>query len=104
MENLSVANVPTELNALFYVAEARNFFAPNGLEVTLKENYDSGATAAAGMLNGEADIALAAEFPLVRQVFNKKNGGMHLTQVTPTYSIDGYGRLPANADGIRTKI
>jgi hypothetical protein len=31
-------------------------------------------------------------------------GGMHLTQVTPTYSIDGYGRLPANADGIRTKI
>jgi len=30
--------------------------------------------------------------------------GMHLTQVTPTYSIDGYGRLPANADGIRTKI
>jgi len=32
-----------------------------------------GASAAAGMLNGEADIALAAEFPIVRQVFNKKD-------------------------------
>jgi NitT/TauT family transport system substrate-binding protein len=65
--------VPTELNALFYVAEAQKLFAANGLQVTLKEDYDSGASAAAGMLNGEADIALAAEFPIVRQVFNKKD-------------------------------
>lgn len=72
-EPLVVANVPTELNALFYIAEAQNFFTPNGLQVTFKENYDSGASAAAGMLNGEADIALAAEFPIVRQVFNKKD-------------------------------
>jgi NitT/TauT family transport system substrate-binding protein len=65
--------VPTELNALFYVAEAQKLFTANGLHVTLKEGYDSGASAAAGMLNGEADIALAAEFPIVRQVFNKKD-------------------------------
>jgi NitT/TauT family transport system substrate-binding protein len=65
--------VPTELNALFYVAEAQKLFAGSGLQITLKENYDSGASAAAGMLNGEADIALAAEFPIVRQVFNKKD-------------------------------
>ena len=38
-----------------------------------KEDYDSGAAAAAGMLNGEADIASGAEFPIVRQVFNKKD-------------------------------
>src|SRR4030043_468062 len=73
METLTVAMVPTELNALFYVAEAQELFAANGLQVTLKEDYDSGASAAAGMLNGEADIALAAEFPIVRQVFNKKD-------------------------------
>jgi NitT/TauT family transport system substrate-binding protein len=72
LETLTVAMVPTELNALFYVAEAQKLFAVNGLRVTLKEDYDSGASAAAGMLNGEADIALAAEFPIVRQVFNKK--------------------------------
>ncbi len=73
IETLTVANVPTELNALFYIAEAQKFFAHNGLQVIFKEDYDSGATAAAGMLNGEADIALAAEFPIVRQVFNKKD-------------------------------
>ena len=73
LEALTVAMVPTELNALFYVAEAQKLFAANGLQVTLKEDYDSGASAAVGMLNGEANIAVAAEFPIVRQVFNKKN-------------------------------
>src|SRR4030043_1783002 len=73
METLTVAMVPTELNALFYVAETQKLFAANGLQVILKEDYDSGASAAAGMLNGEADIASAAEFVIVRQVFNKKN-------------------------------
>jgi len=73
LETLTVAMVPTELNALFYIAEAQKLFAANGLQVTLKEDYDSGASAAAGMLNGEADIALAAEFPVVRQVFNKRD-------------------------------
>jgi NitT/TauT family transport system substrate-binding protein len=73
LEALTVAMVPTELNALFYVGEAQKLFAANGLQVTLKEDYDSGASAAAGMLNGEAEIALAAEFPIVRQVFNKKD-------------------------------
>ncbi len=73
LETLTVAMVPTELNALFYVAEAQKLFSANGLQVTLKENYDSGASAAAGMLNGEANIALAAEFPIVRHVLNKKD-------------------------------
>lgn len=59
--------VPTEINALLYVAEAQGFFGENGLEVTLKEDYDSGATAAAAMLSGEADVASAAEFVIVTQ-------------------------------------
>jgi len=71
-ETLTIAAVPTELNALIYIAQDQNLFTKNGLEITLKD-YDSGATAVAGILNGEADIALAAEFPIVRQVFNKKD-------------------------------
>ncbi|HEU0295095.1 MAG TPA: ABC transporter substrate-binding protein [Anaerolineales bacterium] len=73
IETLTIAIVPTEINALLYIAEARNSFASNGLQVILKEEYDSGAAAAIGMLNGEADIASAAEFPMVRQIFNKKD-------------------------------
>jgi NitT/TauT family transport system substrate-binding protein len=72
LETLTVAAVPTELNTMVYIAEDQKFFARNGVQITLK-GYDSGATAAAGMLNAEADIALAAEFPVVRQVFNKKD-------------------------------
>ena len=72
IETLTIAAVPTELNAMAYVAEDQKFFARNGLKVTFKD-YDSGATAAAGMLNAEAEIALAAEFPIVRQVFNKRD-------------------------------
>jgi NitT/TauT family transport system substrate-binding protein len=87
-ETLTIAAVPTELNAMVYVAEDQKFFARNGLQVTLKA-YDSGATAAAGMLNAEADIALVAEFPIVRQVFNRKdiiNFGT-ITKYENTYMI-----------------
>jgi NitT/TauT family transport system substrate-binding protein len=71
METLTIATVPTDINAMLYVAEAQNFFAANGLQVTLKEDYDSGATATTGMLNGEADVATASEFLIVRHAFNK---------------------------------
>jgi NitT/TauT family transport system substrate-binding protein len=68
---ITIATVPTEVNALFYVAEAQNFFASNGLQVTFKENYDSGAAATSAMLNGEADIASATEFLMARQILNQ---------------------------------
>ncbi|MDO8716475.1 MAG: NrtA/SsuA/CpmA family ABC transporter substrate-binding protein [Dehalococcoidales bacterium] len=71
MEDLTIATPLNEINALLYIAEAQKFFAANGLQVTFKENYDSGATAAAGMLKGEAEIAAATEFLIMRQLFNK---------------------------------
>lgn len=71
MESLTIATVPTDINAMLYGAEAQNFFAANGLQVTIKEDYDSGATATAGMLNGEADLSTASEFLIVRHVFNR---------------------------------
>ena len=88
VDTLSLATVPTELNAVVYVAEDQKLFARNGLQVIFKD-YNSGAAAAAGMLNGEADIALAAEFPIVRQVFNKKDiiGLGTITKYENTYII-----------------
>jgi NitT/TauT family transport system substrate-binding protein len=73
LESLTLALVPTEINALLYIAKDQEYFAANGLQVTLKEDYESGAAAAIAMLNGEAQIAVAAEFPIVRQVFNGKD-------------------------------
>ena len=73
VEALTIATVPTEVNALLYIAEAQDFFADNGLKVTFKEDYNSGAAATAGMLNGEADIATGSEFVAVRQILNRKD-------------------------------
>ncbi|MBI5583938.1 MAG: NrtA/SsuA/CpmA family ABC transporter substrate-binding protein [Deltaproteobacteria bacterium] len=73
VETLTIATVPTELNAPLYIAADQDFFTRNGLQVTIKENYDSGATATAGMLNGEADVATASEFVIVRQILNGKD-------------------------------
>jgi NitT/TauT family transport system substrate-binding protein len=71
-KTLTIAAVKTELNALVYIAQEKKFFTDNDLDITLK-NYDSGASAAVGMLNGETDIALAAEFPIVRHVLDKED-------------------------------
>jgi NitT/TauT family transport system substrate-binding protein len=66
---VTLGAVPTELNALVYVAEDTGIFAREGIDLQIR-GYESGAASAAGMLNGEADIALAAEFPIVRHVLN----------------------------------
>jgi NitT/TauT family transport system substrate-binding protein len=71
METLTITIPRNEINALLYIAEAQNLFVSNGLQVTLKENYDSGATATAGMLKGEAEISAATDFLMARQILDK---------------------------------
>ncbi len=71
METLTIAIPRNEINTLLYIAEAQDFFVSNGLQVTLKENYDSGASATAGMLNGEAEISAATEFLMAWQILDK---------------------------------
>jgi len=68
---ITVAVPPLEQNALLYVAEHRGYFAAHGLEIAIKD-YDSGVTSIQGLLRGEAEIAEAAEFPLVRAIFRKE--------------------------------
>ncbi len=71
LETITLGLVPLEQNALIYVADDNGFFAGNGLKIVIK-NYDSGVTAIDGMLKGEADLAGAAEFPVVRAIFQKE--------------------------------
>jgi NitT/TauT family transport system substrate-binding protein len=70
METITIAIPPLEQNALLYIAESREYLARNGLQVVVKE-YDSGATAMDAILNGEADIAGAADFPFVGAALDK---------------------------------
>lgn len=71
METVTIAIPHNEINALLYIAEEQNLFVSNDLQVILKENYDSGATATAGMLKGEAEIAAATDFLMAKQILDK---------------------------------
>ena len=74
MDSIVVAWSPYEAGALFLIAEDRQLFAKNGLNVTTRK-YDSGAGSLDGVVNGEADIAVGvSEFPLVRKAF--ENAGV----------------------------
>ncbi len=68
---LTVAWSPFESTALFWVAQDRQFFKTNGLELTLRK-YDTGAASLTGMLKGEADVVVGVtEFPVVRNAFQQ---------------------------------
>jgi NitT/TauT family transport system substrate-binding protein len=70
LETLTLGLPPLEQNALIYVAVKRGFFAENGLNVVIKD-YDSGVTAIHGLLEKEVDLAVAAEFPVVRALMQQ---------------------------------
>lgn len=68
-----ILSIPTSgIPALIYIAEDQGYFKRNGLNVTLRE-YNAGADAFSGMLKGEADIGLTAEYPVVTEAFKKDN-------------------------------
>ena len=67
---ITVAVPSLEQNALLYVAESRGLFSRHNLDIIIKD-FDTGVAAINAMLNGEADIAGAAEFPFVRSAFEK---------------------------------
>jgi NitT/TauT family transport system substrate-binding protein len=66
-----MAYSPFESTALVWIAEERQFFRQNGLNITTRK-YDSGAGALDGMINGEADLVVGTtEFPLVGKAFQQ---------------------------------
>jgi len=67
-----MAYSPFESTALVWIAEDQHFFRENRLNVTSRK-YDTGAGALAGMVDGEADVAVGVtEFPLVGKAFQKE--------------------------------
>jgi len=74
VEPIAVAWSPFEHGTLLWIAEDRDFFRNNGLDVTLRK-YDTGFGSLEGMLKGDADITVGVtEFPMVGRAFQKTNG------------------------------
>ncbi len=65
VETLTIASPSLEQAALIYVAVEQGFYAANGLNVVVKD-YDTGPASLDALLDGDADIAEAAEYPFVR--------------------------------------
>ncbi len=71
-ESITIGNAQTlECDTLIYIAEDQNFFAGNGLNVTIRD-YTSGMEAVNAIFNGEVDMAATAEFPLVKKALNQE--------------------------------
>ena len=69
---ITVAAATNEASALVWIAADLGFFEQAGLDVTLND-YAFGRLAAEAMLAGEADMATAAEFVVVRESFERDN-------------------------------
>lgn len=69
---INIGTVPFEYAALIYIAEDQDYFSRNGLNVTIRY-YDRGMAAVNGMENGEVDISISSEYPIITETFKKKN-------------------------------
>ena len=71
-DSITIGNAQSlECDTLIYIAEDQNFFAQNGLNVTIRV-YTSGMEAVNALFNGEVDFAATAEFPLVKKALDKE--------------------------------
>jgi NitT/TauT family transport system substrate-binding protein len=68
VEPLRISLPALEQNALIYIAADQGYFQQNGLDVTTQD-YDSGVAALQALQDNDADLAVAAEFPVVRLLF-----------------------------------
>jgi NitT/TauT family transport system substrate-binding protein len=71
-ESITIGYAPFESIALLCIAEGRNLFSRNGINV-ISRKYDTGAGALDGLLNGETNVVVGTnEFPLVGSAFQKQ--------------------------------
>jgi NitT/TauT family transport system substrate-binding protein len=82
---VTIGMEPNQVNSLIIIADNRGFFTANGLNVTIR-NYPSGAAAVDGMMNGDSDIAMAAEFVLVGKALSR-------TPVKTLASVDRFQHI-----------
>ena len=64
LDPITIGMESTAVNSLIFIAANQNYFAANGLDVTIKD-YPSGLAAVNGLLSGEVDLATSSEFVIV---------------------------------------
>lgn len=71
-ESIIVGGPPLEQSAFIYIAEDQGYFAENGLDVVIMDDYPNGVIPINDMLNDKIDISVSAEYPLVMAGLRKE--------------------------------
>ena len=71
-EPIILGGLVSDANTMIFIAEDQHFFAANGINFTFR-TYDTGLATIEDLLNGNVDIAGAAEYPVVAKAFQKEN-------------------------------
>jgi NitT/TauT family transport system substrate-binding protein len=72
LNSVTIGFFNSEYNGLIYIAQDQNYFRDNGLDITIK-NYNTGAAAVKGLLNGEIDITGASEFVIASKALENES-------------------------------
>ncbi len=72
-ESITIGKMPIEAHTLIYIAEDQGYFAENGLNVIVRDDYPNGVVPISDMLNDKIDISVSAEYPVVWRCSGKKN-------------------------------
>jgi ABC-type nitrate/sulfonate/bicarbonate transport system substrate-binding protein len=92
LERLSLGTVLIKRSALILIADAKGYFADQGLEVSLKF-YDSGLLAVNDMLAGKLDLSTAAPLVVVQKNRDASNPNSRIvTEVGKSEDIRIIGR------------
>lgn len=72
-ESITVGGPALEQSSFIYIADDQGYFAKNGLNVTVKDDYPNGVVPISDMLDNKIDISVSAEYPAVMAIFQKEN-------------------------------
>jgi len=70
--SITLGIIQAEMATSIYVAESQHVFESNGLKLAVK-NYDTGVGTVNALLNGDVDIAMAAEYPIIGPALEKQS-------------------------------
>ena len=83
LDAVIVGGPALEQSAFIYIAEDQGYFARNGLNVTIRDNYPNGVIPVNDMLNDKINMSVSAEYPIVTQALKGEN-------ISIVASIDKY--------------
>ena len=95
IEKITIAWADQTSFALMYIAQNKDYFTDEGLDVTYRK-FTTGRDALADVINGNSDIATVYEAPVVRQLYQGKDISIISTLHTSSKNAALIGRRDKN--------